>query len=68
MEASLKKQEESNRKVYFHMTYHPQSPQAHQIQQIFEKTVLHPTNGLPFNELGPDGQDIPLDAMVVANH
>lgn len=68
MDAAIKKKEELKRKVYFHVTYHPQGPPARQLQQIFTETVLQPPNALPFNELGLGGMDIPLDAMVVAYH
>ena len=68
MEVKLKKKEESERKIFFHVTYHPQSPSAREIQQLFDEHVLHPHHGLPFNELSPNGSDISLDAMVVAYH
>ena len=66
--AKLQKEEESKRKVFFHMTYHPQGPPARLVQQAFEETMLQPPNSPPFNKIGPEGLDIPLDAMMVANH
>ena len=64
-----RKKKTRKRKVFFHVTYHPQSPTARQVQQAFETLVLRPPNSLPFNELDEEyGEDIPLDAMIVAYH
>lgn len=60
------KLEEARRRCYFHVTYHPQGPSTHEIQQLFEEHVLKPVGMTPFNKLGSG--DVPLDAMIVANH
>jgi len=61
----LAKLEASRRRVYFHVTFHPQGPKARDIQHLFDIHVLNPPDETPFNELGGG---TPLDAMIVANH
>ena len=58
----------AKRQAYFHIDWHPQNPSAQEIQQLFSSTVLTPPGKTPFNQLGPGKQDIPLDALVIANH
>ena len=58
-----KKSSEAQRRVYFHQEYHPQGPQASEIQRLFETHMLQPPGQEPFN-----GSDLPIDAMVVAFH
>ena len=60
--------EASRRRVYFHVDWHPQGPRAREIQQQFDSCVLTPPGKTPFNKLGFGGSDIPLDAMIIANH
>ena len=67
-EAALQKEEDAKGKVFFHVTYHPKSPPARQIQQAFKEYVLRLPIDPLFNELWTNGQDIPLDAMVIAFH
>ena len=62
------KLEISRRRVYFHVDWHPQGPRTREIQQHFESRVLNPPGKTPFNRLGSGGSDIPLDAMIIANH
>ena len=61
------KLEASRRRVYFHVTYHPQGPLARDIQRKFDEIVLNPPDEDPFTKIGHGG-DIPLDSMIVANH
>ena len=60
--------EASRRRVYFHVDWHPQGPRAREIQQQFESCEITPPGKTPFNKLGFGGSDIPLDAMIIANH
>ena len=62
------KHKQSQRRVYFHMDYHPQGPRAFDIQRLFSSIVLNPPGKLPFNKLGAGESDIPVDAMIVAHH
>ena len=62
------KSELAKHQAYFHIDWHPQNPSAQEIQQLFSSTVLTPPGKIPFNQLGPGKQDIPLDALVIANH
>ena len=63
-----KKRSDAQRRVYFHQEFHPQGPKAREIQSLFETHVLNPPGQEPFNRVGFGGSDIPLDALVVANH
>lgn len=64
-----RKHEEATRRLYLHIKYHPQNPTAHQIQQLFDETVLHPPGEVPLNELNAGGGfKVPIDAMTIANH
>ena len=62
------KLEAARRRCYFHVTFHPQGPKPHAIQQIFVEQVLQPPGKEHFNKLRGEGVDVPLDAMIVANH
>lgn len=62
------KAEEARRRVYFHRTYHPQGPTSREIQRLFEEEILRPLGRKPFQELLGRGREIPVDAMIVANH
>ena len=61
----LAKLEAARRRVYFHVTYHPQGPKARDIQHLFDLHVLNPPGETPINQLGGG---TPLDAMIIANH
>ena len=63
------KHKEATRRLYLHLEYHPQNPPASQIQQLFSETVLRPPGKEPLNKLkGGFGYNIPIDAMIIANH
>ena len=59
--------EAARRRVYFHVVYHPQGPLARDIQHLFNEHVLNPPGKDPFCKIGHGG-DVPVDAMIVANH
>ena len=63
------KKEASRRRLYLHVEYHPQNPTPSEIQQHFSETVLNPPGKEPLNQIkGCFGHDIPIDAMIIANH
>ena len=63
------KKEAARRRLYLHVEYHPQNPPAQVIQQLFNETVLHPPGKEALNEMeGSFGHNIPIDAMIIANH
>ena len=65
----LQQAEEARRRLYLHIEYHPQNPPPHQIQQIFNDTMLNPPGKMKLNELDAGlGELVPIDAMIIANH
>ena len=64
-----RKREESLRRLYFHLEFHPEHPPGRQLQQVFQDTLFCPPGKPKLNELETyGGATIPIDAMVIANH
>ena len=61
--------EAARRRLYLHIEFHPQNPPPHVIQQLFTETVLRPPGETPLNQIrGSFGYNLPIDAMIIANH
>ena len=62
--------EAARRRLCLHVEYHNQNPSAHQVQQLFPGFVLCPQSKTPLNKMNSrhDGANIPIDAMIIANH
>ena len=67
--SKLLQAEAAQRRLYLHIEYHPQNLPPHQIQKIFNETMLNPPGKKKLNELDAGlGELVPIDAMIIANH
>ena len=67
--SKLLQAEAAQRRLYLHIEYHPQNSPPHQIQKIFNETMLNPPGKMKLNELDAGlGELVPIDAMIIANH
>ena len=63
------KNKATDRRLYLHVEFHDEHPAGHRLQQLFQETLFHPPGGVPLNEIEAfSGSQIPIDAMVIANH
>ena len=63
-----KKRSDAQRRVYFHQEFHPKVLKLVRFRVSLKLTCINPPGQEPFNRIGFGGSDIPLDALVVANH
>ena len=60
------KREENEKRVFFHLKYHPDDPRSSVIQKVFRECILQPSGELPFHELRNDvGQKIPVERLTI---
>ena len=65
--SKAKKEEQSKRRIFLHLPYHPGDPPSSKIQQLWRRTLYHPRGGRPLNCLtSRDKALIPIDQMVIA--
>ena len=64
-----KKLEQSRRRVFLHLPYHPNDPTSATIQRLWRTLVARPHGQPPLNALtNHHGDPIPIDNMVIAYH
>jgi hypothetical protein len=61
-----RKREENEKRIFFHLKYHPDDPSSSVIQKVFRECILQPSGELPFHELRNDvGQKIPVERLTI---
>ena len=67
--SKLLQAEAAQRRPYLHIEFHPQNPPPHQIQKMFNETMLNPPGKKKLNELDAGLEELlPINAMIIANH
>jgi hypothetical protein len=60
------KDEDSSKRIFLHLNYHPNDPNSSAIQKAFKESIMHPKGNQPFTELENHlGYKIPLDRLTV---
>eukprot|EP00956_Cyclotella_meneghiniana_P010040 scaffold13845_cov42-Cyclotella_meneghiniana.AAC.4 len=61
------KAEESKRRVFLHLPYHPNDPPSSTVQQLWREHMLHPIGLTPLNHVENDCKErIPIDRLTIA--
>ena len=62
----LEKAEAARRRVYFHLSYHPDNPPSSEIQRLWRDIVFAPPGKKPLNKFtNSQGARIPIDKLIV---
>ena len=65
--AKRAKAEESKRRVFLHLPYHPNDPPSSTVQRLWREHMLHPIGLTPLNHVENDcNERIPIDRLTIA--
>jgi len=67
-ENKMHKTENACRRLYLHVEFHPQNPTSSDIQQALHECMLQPPGKDRLNQIEVFGEEVPMDAMIIAYH